>query len=344
MKKRVVLSGYFGFDNFGDEKVLSIIIETLKAQDAQITVFSRNPKKTGAMYGVHCINSFNLPAILKEILFCDVLVSGGGSLLQDATSIQSLFYYLGVIFWGLVFGKKVVLYSQGIGPIRSKSGWLLTKILLKKASLICVRDIESYNKLQKAGVESNLCADALWSKDFEEVEKKNRVIIQLRSWHGITKDKIQSMADVIAAQFPDLEIKILPLQMSADLNICRKMQQELKLRGVEADLYLNLSNDEIIRVISESKFVIAMRYHACLCAIKSGCRVLAIAYDIKVENIANQANIPLLPIDLLKRGFSNALENMKAYSLQESSFFCLKEVTKSRQNNELLCKILSEDK
>lgn len=342
--KKVVLSGYFGFDNFGDEKVLSIIIDTLKSQGAYVTVLSHNPKKTSAFYGVESVGSFNPIAVLQKIMFCDVLVSGGGSLLQDVTSVKSLFYYLGIIFLGLLFRKKVMLYSQGIGPIRTPLGRLFTKFLLKRVNKIAVRDQRSFNELSKAGIEAVLTADALWGLEFPEREKKNQVVIQLRSWSGMNKEKIQNMADVIAEDFRGYNIKILPLQISSDMNVCRKMQQELKLRNIDAELFINISCDDIIRVISESRFVIAMRYHACLVAIKSGARVLAVSYDIKVENLASQANIPLIPVEIINRGFSNAVENMKAYSQQGSSFFCLKEVTKSRQNNELLCKILSDDK
>ena len=346
--KKVVLSGYFGFDNFGDEKVLSIIVDTLKSQGAYITVLSRNPKKTSALYGVESVGSFNPIALLQKIMFCDVLVSGGGSLLQDVTSVKSLFYYLGIIFLGLLFRKKVMLYSQGIGPIRTPIGRWWTKFLLKRVNNIAVRDQRSFNELSKAGIDAVLTADALWGLEFPEREKKNQVVIQLRSWSGMNKEKIQNIkiqniADVIAEDFRGYNIKILPLQISSDMNVCRKMQQELKLRNIDAELFINLSCDDIIRVISESRFVIAMRYHACLVAIKSGARVLAISYDIKVENLASQANIPLIPVEIINRGFSNAVENMKAYSQQGSSFFCLKEVTKSRQNNELqnLDKIMS---
>ncbi len=341
--KKAVLSGYFGFDNFGDEKVLGVLVETLKSIDFDITVFSKNPVKTAEIYKVKSVNYFNPFLLVREIFFSDALISGGGSLLQDATSVRSLFYYLGVIFLGLLFRKKVILYSQGIGPINSKVGWIVTKFLLKRASLVMVRDEGSYCILQKAGIDCVLTADALWSQNFKETEKKSQITVQLRDWPSLDKIKIQEMADVISREFPNLTVKILPMQMSLDVNVCRKLHQELKLRDIESELCLNPSNDDIIRIISESSYVIAMRYHACLCAIKTGARILALAYDIKVENMARQANVPIISLDIIDSGFVNAVEYMKAYSQQESSFFCLKEVTKSRQNNELLCKMLSSN-
>ena len=39
-------------------------------------------------------------------------------------------------------------------------------------------------------------------------------------------------------------------------------------------------------------YVIAMRYHACLLALKYGIPTLALSYDEKVEKIAKRFNIP----------------------------------------------------
>ena len=64
-----------------------------------------------------------------------------------------------------------------------------------------MRDQRSFNELSKAGIEAVLTADALWGLEFPEREKKNQVVIQLRSWSGMNKEKIQNMADVIAEDF-----------------------------------------------------------------------------------------------------------------------------------------------
>lgn len=45
MAKKVVLSGYYGYDNFGDEAILSVLISHLQQIGADITVLSHNPQK-----------------------------------------------------------------------------------------------------------------------------------------------------------------------------------------------------------------------------------------------------------------------------------------------------------
>ena len=87
--KKILISGYYGFDNFGDEAILKVLLEKLK--DCDVTVLSANPRKTFDTYGVHTVYTFSIEHVLKEIAYCDVLISGGGSLLQNVTSSKSLF-------------------------------------------------------------------------------------------------------------------------------------------------------------------------------------------------------------------------------------------------------------
>ena len=46
MSKKVVISGYYGADNFGDESILEVLIQRLKKDEADITVLSTNHDKT----------------------------------------------------------------------------------------------------------------------------------------------------------------------------------------------------------------------------------------------------------------------------------------------------------
>jgi len=115
---KYVISGYIGFDNFGDEAIAGVLINNLKDKHAEkITVLSANPQKTSNLYGVE---SSGLLKFLKPILFSDVLISGGGSLLQDITSLRSLIYYLTVIMTAIIFRKKVIIFAQGFSKFRTK--------------------------------------------------------------------------------------------------------------------------------------------------------------------------------------------------------------------------------
>ena len=146
--KHIAVSGYYGFDNFGDEAILNVLTKELKKNGHYVTVFSKNPAKTGFNLGVNSVYTFDFKNLIKTLKNADVLISGGGSLLQDATSLKSLFYYLFVIFIAQLFKKDVIIFAQGIGPINNILGKICTKILLRKCKYITVRDEKSLFRLR----------------------------------------------------------------------------------------------------------------------------------------------------------------------------------------------------
>ena len=82
---RVLISGYYGFHNIGDEAILKSIITALRQEkpDIEITVLSNDVEHTKNTYNVDAINRWNIAKIYLELLKSDGLISGGGSLLQE---------------------------------------------------------------------------------------------------------------------------------------------------------------------------------------------------------------------------------------------------------------------
>ena len=115
----ILISGYYGFDNIGDESILRTLVTSLRERipDCSLTVLSHDPAATREKYGVEAVERMSPLAIARAVRRCDMLISGGGSLLQDVTSSKSLHYYLAIIRFAQLLGKKVFIYSQGIGPI-----------------------------------------------------------------------------------------------------------------------------------------------------------------------------------------------------------------------------------
>ena len=118
---KFMISGFYGAGNVGDEAILEAMLTRIvkEHKDAECYVISKNQKATKADHNVETIGRNDFSGFFKHLLTTDVLISGGGSLLQDVTSKKSLAYYIGVIFSGVLFRKKIMLYSHGIGPINS---------------------------------------------------------------------------------------------------------------------------------------------------------------------------------------------------------------------------------
>lgn len=298
---KYVVSGYIGFDNFGDEAIARVLTDRLKKEGAEkITLISSNPEKTAKLHGVNSCGMFDFFKSIKE---ADVLISGGGSLLQDVTSFKSLVYYLGVIFTALVLGKKVEIYSQGIGPIRSKFGRFLTCALLRHAAKISVRDKKSQEFLQNHGIKSELVQDPIFSLELPHKNKKGIAGIQLRDYPTLTDGFLNALADEVIKRFPDKKLQVISLQDSIDLDVCEKFVRILRKKDREENVEIlsGLSINDVFEKISELEYLVGMRFHANVVAIKSGVKTLAINYDIKIKKLADEYNLPL--IELNQRNF-----------------------------------------
>ncbi len=151
MVNRILVAGYYGFDNGGDELILFSLLSEFKRLNnrVEISVLSRNPSKTGKHYKIKAINRWNPLSVALAIFHTDLFVFGGGGLLQDLTSSWSIYYYLGLILLAKLFFKKVFLLSQGVGPIRRRISRKVTGIILGFVDLITVRDELSKFELGK---------------------------------------------------------------------------------------------------------------------------------------------------------------------------------------------------
>ncbi len=293
-KKNIAISGYYGFENFGDEAILTVLTKELKASDYYVTVFSKNPAITSSKLGVGSVNTFAFSKVRDVLKKSDVLISGGGSLLQDATSLKSLFYYLWVIYTALSYKKDVIIFAQGIGPIKNFLGRFFTKKILKNCKYITVRDEKSLFLLRGWGLKADLVSDPVWNIDLKEKVSMNRVGVQLRSWKGLSQKYLFALARQINANFADKEIYIYSFQDALDLDLCKHFEAQLKLvnPNLKTVLVNALTIDETIQSFSNLDYLIGMRYHACLLALKYGIPTLALSYDQKVQKIAERFSIP----------------------------------------------------
>lgn len=308
---KACVSGYYGFNNFGDEAILSVIINKLKFLNVDVTVFSSNPKFTKKTYGVKAVKTFDIPNVVWTILKSDILISGGGSLLQDVTSVKSLLYYCFVIMTALIFRKKVIIFAQGIGPINRKFAQVLVKNLLSCCTYVSVRDENSINLLKSWKVDAELVCDPIYSVSVLKGEVKNSVGVQLRDYKTMNYGLLTKLAEQIVIDFSDKKIEIFSFQNSIDLDLCKKFEGILKALNpdIETEVIPAKSLKETIERLSKLEYLIAMRFHAVLVALMAGVKTCAVNYDIKVERLANEAKIPLISMDA-SEDFQNIFEDL----------------------------------
>jgi len=322
---KITISGYYGFDNFGDEAILFVLVKNLKKQGHEVTVFSKNPEETAKKYSVKSKQTFSFGSVLGTLLRTDTLISGGGSLLQDVTSKKSLIYYLFVIFAAEMMKKNVVIFAQGIGPINNKILNFLTRKALKKAKYISVRDDKSLFLLRSWGLSPELVSDPVWSVDVATAKEKEYIGVQLRSWDNLSDSFLAELARLVVNEFTDEKIKLFSFQNSIDIPICEKFRKMLFEQNpvLDVEIVQNDSLEKTVYELSTCKKVAVMRYHALLLALKLGIKPFALCYDIKVQNLAEKYNVPnclINDVSALKKEFPKLKLDMQSKTDKEFSF------------------------
>lgn len=159
--QKIIISGYYGFRNSGDEAVLQSILNALRKQSeaAGITltpvVLSIDPEWTTVTYGVESVHRMKLGEVRKAISESSGLISGGGSLLQDVTSSKTIPYYLAILKLAQWMGKPTFIYAQGVGPVNRKLFHPLIKSVFRKCAYVSVRDEQSRLLLQSMGLDTS---------------------------------------------------------------------------------------------------------------------------------------------------------------------------------------------
>ena len=304
---KIVISGYYGFANAGDEAMLTAIVKSLRKTEASVdlTVISGNPQSTATKHLVNSVHRFSPLEIYSAVANCDLLLSGGGSLLQDVTSKKSLLYYLAIIWLGKLFNKKVMLFAHGIGPIRSNVLRKLTKYVCSKADLITVRDTDSLVELERIGVDSEkvrLTADAVLTlaqadkeqglkllQGFNVSQDKKVVAISVRSWGSSNKylQELAKAADALAIQ-NDVQIVLLPLQYPADVAACKKLQQFMEQEAIILDAAFD--TEQFLALMGNFSLLIGMRLHALIFAVVMEVPFIALSYDPKIDGFVKEIN------------------------------------------------------
>ena len=252
---RLVLSGYYGFGNSGDEAVLLSILQALdeagRARGLRIepVVLSGDPAWTERQYGVEAVPRMKPAAVWRALRGADGLISGGGSLLQDATGLGSIPYYLGVIEATLRLGKPAFVYAQGIGPVRRRFFRPLIARTFNRCAYVSVRDEESAAALKEYGVDPDrieVVPDPVMGlsdgEGFQETDSRAAenpaepergepalVGVSVRFWREDRAD-LDRVADALAAlaRMRPVRYRFLPMHRGSDEEASRYVMDRLK--------------------------------------------------------------------------------------------------------------------
>lgn len=295
VSKKIIMSGYFGFSNSGDDAILKSIIESFKSldNDLNIKVLSKDSDLTEREYGVAAVDRFKFFDVRKSLKAADMLISGGGSLLQDKTSSRSIWYYLLIMKLAKRYKKKVFVYSNGVGPINKKFNRNVTRRVLNKVDYITLRDKDSYDFIKSIGVNNpniKVLSDPVFNlkeASDESVHKKfdineDTVLVSIRSWMDDEK-LIAELSKFLNYLIDEgKNIVFMPMQTPRDTTISEKIAANLKSSKIINEKY---PVEILMSLMKNADFIVAMRLHAMIYAIHQNLPFIGLSYDPKTETL-----------------------------------------------------------
>lgn len=201
LRKRILFANHAQYEgrntNLGDWAIFEQMIEKLFPEitsgEIEIVVPTSDVKYTASHYPVKAFKRGGIVGIwntLCWIIKSDVVMIGGGEIVQDRSSLVYIPYQLIRPFIAKLFGKKLFAYAIGVGEKKEISllGKWQSQIVLNMFDVITVRDKKSYQilkeylKVKKPKI--YLTADPalnLSARTVEQENGKNYFVVSVRS-------------------------------------------------------------------------------------------------------------------------------------------------------------------
>jgi polysaccharide pyruvyl transferase CsaB len=302
----ILVSGYYGFHNAGDEAILAGMIRAVRElePDARFTVISGTAAQTRSMHGVNAISRGDFKNIWRAMGRADLFVSGGGSLLQDVTSSKSLTYYLALLTMARLRRLPVMFYAQGIGPVTRPLSRAMIPPVVNGVNLITTRDQESATTFRHLGVSRppiTVAADpalalgpadpergAIYLKEAGADLTRPLIGVSVRRWNLWKEPAEPGLAralDQLAREF-GAQVVFIPMQRRADVEAAEAVAALMETPAVLARG--EFTWDQVHAMIARCNLLIGMRYHALVFAAMNGVPLVGLSYDPKNEAFLRQ--------------------------------------------------------
>lgn len=346
---KIMISGYYGFNNTGDEAILKSMVGAFKEKIPQIkiTVLSQSPLQTSQSYQVKAINRLHLIDIMRCLRDTNLFISGGGGLLQDSTGKGwSILYYLGLILAAKTVKVPVMIYAQGIGPVNKQINKKLMKWILNKVDLITVRDKPSKELLENLGVvKPSIYVNSdpvflLKKKNINNIIDRHPLIQQLinsdnrpligvsvREYKGNGLDSKSIFAQAADYLVENYQAKIIFLPFKFDEDVYSSEEILSLMKNKAEVLKIKLEPEELLSVLSRLSLLVGVRLHSIIFSSIANIPFVAFNYDPKVKYFVEDLGLSEL---LLEIGEDISLKNIQ------------EKVEYIRENNDKIKDILLE--
>lgn len=308
---KVVISGFYGSRNLGDEAILSSIIYSLREEydNVEITVLSLLPQNVREDHDVDALLradlgprmfTMNWSVLYQALSEADIHIIGGGGLLQDAHFNLSIFRYLYPVLLSKSAGTPVMLYSVGVGPIHESLNRTIVRDILNMVESIFVRDYQSKETLMDIGVEKEItvCADPVYYlnrvPDSESITALNSegistddklLAVSVRDYNlpQSVKPELADFLDYLS-EVEDYSVVFTPFGYEgepSDYAVSNEIRSYMS--SPSKILERKYHPETFAGLLRQMDMIIGMRLHSIILGSRAGVPVLGLSYLPKVE-------------------------------------------------------------
>lgn len=317
MAKRIVITGYYGFGNAGDDAILQTVVARLRtARPGSEIVVVPYPggdlEAVGRLVAAETVSGSEIETVLAMVTDAELLIIGGGGLIQDYLPIDPSTRftprYADLAFWTTLaiaartHGVPVTGWALGVGPLDTAVGRAEAALLFAQMGMVTVRDRASADLVRTLGNHRvEVTADPVYLAEpadtglldrltrVDDLPRTGtiRVGVTLRRWEGADVAVLAGQLDILAERL-DADIIFVPFQQSRrgldhDALIATKVAAAMTRRERRGVIVSELTPEEKGQVLAACDLVVTMRLHAAILAAVAHRPVLAIAYDPKVS-------------------------------------------------------------
>lgn len=286
-KKKVLICGYYGAFNLGDELMLQTILKYIgNKEELDITIMLCTYKYTDiTKYGKYSfihypktIHDFNYIA-----QYYDAVIFGGGALLDDSNySIASNHLSLGYILINLTlrfiaFNKITILYGLSSNENLHNQEFIdKLNFIASNATYFSLRDTNSLNTLKACNIKTDrikIVDDILFANNYNIQKRKTNSVVNIGVIYICMDDTEKDVIDNTRILIKYLKSNNIKYKINFIPFMNVQNNDEIFLKTKVGDMDKNITVlpyqytiKDVVNTINDQDFIISMRYHGSLIA------------------------------------------------------------------------------
>jgi polysaccharide pyruvyl transferase WcaK-like protein len=270
MTRILIECGHERNRNAGDEAYFAAMVPLFRKHidSVELVTFSDRPDRDHERYNIEAVYSggtlfkslFSLGKIINAIRKCDIYVWGAGQILRDDTHILAPPYRLYRPFLASLFGKKVMAYAAGIGPLETRGAKFLAKHVLNRFDLLTYREKTTGAILTGIGIKKSILERTV-DPAFGLIAADDTAVDNLLDDLGLMNNKrplagVSAYGPAFRGAFRVFR-SLIPAQMQADRDMWQeggkeKYKEHVKLLAKAYDYMINKYHVQLIFIVQDA--------------------------------------------------------------------------------------------